>query len=477
MGNIFKSWVSRIPIRVRLTLWYVLLMSLVSFLFGWYLYVRLQYSLIQSIDVSLQVAVSQANVNLDDEDGQPAFQNTDHIAGVEAQLGKSGFAVRILSPEGKIQDGLGNYLNIPVRVPNSPGYITLFGNDISWRIYSQPIQLGYGHTVGWIQAAQSLWLVDEALDNMRNHLMLGVPLMLILAGIGGFFLSGKALKPIDRITRTAQTIGAGDLSRRIDYGGPEDEVGRLVCTFNHMLDRLQEAFIKERRFTADAAHELRTPLTVLKGQIGVTLNRHHSPSEYESTLKNLEQQVDRLIRLSNDLLLLSRIDQGYILRELTILNISDLLAATIEQIQPLAKSNGLVINASIPSGITVSGDMDQLIRLFLNLLDNAVKYTPSGGRILVTAKREDENVMIEVQDTGMGIKAEHITHLFDRFYRVVTDRSRETGGAGLGLSIAYEIARNHDGDLKIRSEHGNGTTFIVRLPLHLHDTSPHQYDR
>jgi heavy metal sensor kinase len=473
----FNPWTRRLPIRVRLTLWYVLLMGLVSLLFGWFLYVSLQHSLMQSIDVSLEAVVSQAAANFDDEDERPAFQNTEHMTGITNRLGKSGFAVRILSPEGRIQDGLGVYGEVPVRVPPSQGYTTLSENDTSWRVYSQPVQRRNGRITGWLQAARSLWFVDEALDNMRNHLMLGVPIMLIMAGIGGFFLSGKALRPIDRITRTAQAIGAGDLSRRIDFGGPEDEVGRLVGTFNHMLDRLQETFANERRFTSDAAHELRTPLTALKGQIGVALNRLRTASEYENTLKNLEQQVDRLIRLSNDLLLLSRIEGGYLSRESTTLNISDLLAATVEQIQPLAKAKELAIETEITPGIPVCGDMDQLIRLFMNLLDNAVKYTPAGGRIMVSAGREGANVIIALHNTGEEIPAEHIPHLFDRFYRVVSDRSRETGGAGLGLSIAYEIARRHEGDIKIRSERANGTAFIVRLPVRPCSTKEHHGGR
>jgi len=467
MSNANQPGSLHIPLRVRLTLWYVLLMGLTFALFGSYLYVQLQRSLIAQVDTALQATASQALMNVGNEDGHPVFQDIGDMPATMRRLSQSSFAVRVLAPDGVVWDGLGDYAAVPVWLPTHAGYATQSGQETDWRIYSREIRTQDGRVMGWLQAAQSLATVQEALENLRVQLLLGLPLVLFLAGVGGFFLANRALRPIDDITRTARAIGASDLARRLDYQGPLDEVGRLANTFDRMLDRLQRAFVRERHFTADAAHELRTPLTVLKGHIGVTLGRPRSPADYEHTLRDLEREVDRLIRLSTDLLFLSRLDQGRLPWQPEVLDLGELLTAVVEQVQPLAKEKGLVLTTTIASDLSVEGDADQLIRLFLNLLDNAIKYTPAGGQITVQAQCDRTGIDIAVHDTGPGIPPQDIPHLFERFYRVDADRSRKTGGAGLGLAIAYEIARWHNGTLNAQSEPGQGTTFTVRLPVRL----------
>jgi len=467
MSRFNQRGARHISLRVRLTLWYVLLMGLTFALVGSYLYVRLQRSLIAQVDAALRATASQASMNVGDEDGHPVFQDVGDIPATVRRLSRPSFAVRILGPDGVVRDGLGDYAFVPTGFPAHPGYVTRPGPEGAWRIYSQEIRSQDGQIMGWLQAAQSLAAVQEALENLRVQLLLGLPLVLFLAGAGGFFLANRALRPIDDITRTAQAIGASDLSRRLDYRGPLDEVGRLANTFDRMLDRLQEAFSRERRFTADAAHELRTPLAVLKGHIGVTLGRPRAPATYERTLRDLEREVDRLIRLTTDLLFLSRLDQGRLLWQPERLALGELLTAVVEQVQPLAGEKGLTLTTVIAPDLDVEGDADHLIRLFLNLLDNAIKYTPAGGEITVAAERHGAGIDVVVHDTGPGIPPEDIPHLFERFYRVDADRSRKSGGAGLGLAIAYEIARSHNGDLSARSEPGQGTTFTVYLPAHL----------
>jgi signal transduction histidine kinase len=234
-----------------------------------------------------------------------------------------------------------------------------------------------------------------------------------------------------------------------------------------MLNRLQSAFDRERRFTADAAHELRTPLTALKGRMGVTLSQPRQAAEYGESLQEMEHQVDRLIRLSSDLLFIARLDQGQVKRRQDPIGLDDLLAAVVEQLRPLAEAKAISLPEPDTRGLTVPGDMDLMIRLFLNLLDNAIKFTPPGGRVWVEALRFGEQVTIAIRDTGPGIPAEHQAHLFERFYRVGGDRSRTDGqgGAGLGLAIAHEIARAQGGSLTVESTIGEGTTFFVKLPL------------
>lgn len=450
-------------LRVRLTLWYVLLLGLSLFTFAAYLYVQVQRGLIAQVDQALQVAVSQAAATVDEEDGQPAFQDTEHSLTVERRLVQSGFAVRLLAPDGSVWQSFGD--EVPGRGPQAAGYLTIGSGAERWRTYTQPVQAPGGRMLGWLQAAQSLSQSDRAIGSLRAQVLLGLPLILVLAGLGGLLLADRALRPVDRISRTAQSIEGSDLTRRIKYQGPPDEVGRLATTFDQMLDRLEAAFARERRFTADAAHELRTPLAALKGRIGVTLSRVRSGDDYVATLHDLECEVDRLIRLSTDLLVLARLDQDGQLWEREGLAVGDLLHAIVEQLQPLATAKQLQCILHVPSDVMVYGASDHLIRLFLNLTDNAIKYTPPGGRVTLEAHATGAETCVTISDTGPGIAPEHLPRLFERFYRGAADRSRASGGAGLGLPIAYEIARRHGGTLEVESAVGRGTSFIVRLPL------------
>jgi heavy metal sensor kinase len=335
----------------------------------------------------------------------------------------------------------------------------------NWRIYSQPILDSKGQAIGWVQAAQALDSVNETVRGLRDQLLLGIPLLIIFAGLGGYFLAGRALRPIDQITKTAQGITAQDLSKRIDYHGSMDELGRLAQTFDQMLARLQSSFERERRFTSDTAHELRTPLTVLKGQIDVTLSRARSTSEYENKLRELSTHVDRLIRLSNALLFLSRSDQNQLVFEPVSVNLRDLLEVLVEQFRLLAQEKSLKLTAMIPDSLTVYGDGDHLIRLFINILENALKYTPPDGQITITTLEGPAYTVITIHNTGPGISREHLPHLFERFYRVDADRSSRTGGSGLGLAIAHEIVNRHGGKIEAQSSPGQGVTISVRLPL------------
>jgi heavy metal sensor kinase len=452
-------------LRMRLTVWYLLLLGLALILFSAYVYFRLEHSLLAQIDSTLQVAASQALANLDTEDGRPAFQDREGSLAVAGRPGQAGLAIRVIAPDGTVWDGLGDYGAVPAWVPQAAGYVSLTGGETRWRLYGQWIKALDGRLIGWLQVGQPLASLEETLRDLRLQLMLGVPLLLFVAGWGGLFLADRALRPIDRIIRTAQTIDSSDLSQRIAYQGPADEVGRLATTFDRMLDRLEGAFERERRFAADASHELRTPLTALKGRIGVTLSRRRTNAEYESALQDLEHEVDRLIRLSTDLLFLVRLDQRRLPWEPGRVELSHLLQAIVEQVEPLAERKGLILTAEIPPDISLRGDADHLIRLFLNLLANAVRYTPRGGRVAVLAQEEEGRVRVSVSDTGPGISPEHLPHLFERFYRTETARSRDDGGAGLGLAIAYEIARWHGGTLEVESAPGHGTTFTVQLPV------------
>jgi heavy metal sensor kinase len=320
-----------------------------------------------------------------------------------------------------------------------------------------------GRVVGALQVGLSTGDVEETLWTLLKVLLALAPALLVLASGGGLFLANRALAPIDRITRTAQRISAENLSGRIGLHGPDDEVGRLAWTFDAMLARLQEAFERQRRFTADASHELRTPLTAILGQIDVALDRPREAATYRATLTTMREQAQRLARLVGDLLFLARADAQSAPLVVEAIDMDALLQAVVAQLEPLAAARDQRLElTSVP--LKVNGNEDDLIRLFLNLLDNAIRYTPPGGRIALSCGCDRGEVVIRLRDSGPGIAPEHLPRLFDRFYRADRGRSRTHGGSGLGLAIAQSIAHTHGGRIAVESNVGQGSTFIVTLP-------------
>jgi len=450
--------------RIRLTAWYIILFGLSMIFFDIYLYIRFQHSLLSQLDTTLQIAAAEAFMEVLEVDGNPTLRIIKQSEKITHRFAAAGFVVQLVSPQGEIWGGIGKYQDLPRMIEIKPGYTNVTVDNKTWRVYTQ--SLGLSPTTGWLQVAQSLKPISTASENLLALILFSCPLILLFAAFGGLFLSERALRPIDRIISTAQAIGPDDFTQRINYQGSVDEVGRLAVTIDRMLDRLQAAFENERRFTADASHELRTPLTVIKGQIGVTLSRGRTVEEYEITLQQLEGEVDRLIRLANGLLFLTRLDQSESEYQLSLNNfdLSDLLEVLIEQIYPLAEVKNINISASIEPSLDITGNSDHLISLFLNLLDNAIKYTPSEGNIRVKAYLEKEQVTINIMNTGKGIAAADLPHLFKRFYRAESDRSGNRGGSGLGLAIAYEIVRLHGGTIHVTSQPNQITTFTVELP-------------
>jgi signal transduction histidine kinase len=467
------SWRS---LRFRLVGWYLVLLLFTLIIFSIYIFFQFRDLQQAQQDATLQAAASNAQGLIDrgppnnpgSNNIAPHFRNFPGTQGPIQDLNHGNIQVRLLSRDGTVTDSLGNSVSdLPVNIPNGPGFTTISTSDnVQWRIFTQP--LGFpGNNVGWLQVAQPVTLLNAEFGGLFTPILLGALMALVLAMLGGLFLANRALTPIDRVTRTAQAISTRDLSRRINYHGPEDEIGRLAKTLDLMLDRLEKGFEQERRFTSDASHELRTPLTALKGRLEVTLSRTRSEQEYQQTLADLSQEVDRLVRLSNSLLYLARLDQSNQTWEAETLNLSDLLDSIVDSMQGVAALKQIELRSDIPPDLHVQGNLDQLTRLFLNLVDNAIKYTAEDGQVAVRLEKNDKTKMVcvSVADTGEGIAPEHIPHLFERFYRAQSDRASTSGGAGLGLAIAYEIARQHNGTLEVESQLGKGTIFRVRLPL------------
>ena len=455
---------SQLPLQWRLTLWYLLTLGGILLLFATFLYFQLRHNLLNQLDTALQLVASQAVINVDREGDRLAFQNIENQLNGGSSLNDD-FVIYLLASDGAIWEKTGQMAGVTAVYPGQPGFITTTTGDDHWRVFNQAINAE--NVTGWLQIIGNLDPINDTLDRLLALILLGGPLVLLLSGAGGYFLAKRALHPIDRMTQTAQIISVNDLNQRIKYQGPVDAVGRLAQTFDTMLDRLQTAFERQRRFTGDAAHELRTPLAALKGRIGVTLSQPRQPEMYVETLQEMEGQVDRLVRLSNDLLFIARLEQGQMARRLEWIDVADFLAAVVDQIRPLAAAKSITLTETIPGGLRLRGDMDLLIRLFLNLLDNAVKYTPENGRVAIRAVQHKAALQVIITDSGPGIAAEHLPHLFERFYRVENARSRidpNGGGAGLGLAIAYEIARAHGGTLQVASYPDQGTAFTAEFP-------------
>jgi heavy metal sensor kinase len=335
--------------------------------------------------------------------------------------------------------------------------------DENFRVHTLPLEKN-GRVSGVLEVGESQGDIADTLRTLLLILAIAYPATLALASFGGVFLAGRALAPIDRITQQARRISAEDLGKRLDLQLPDDEVGRLARTFDDMIARLDEAFRRQRQFTADASHELRTPLTAMKGQIEVALSKPREAASYQKVLQAVNEDVERMIRLVGSLLTLARADAGQLPLARESIEVADLVRAAVEQVRPLAEERGIVLSAELGPAVALRADEDLLLQLLLNLLDNAIKYTEPGGEAIAGWRLAGQQVELWVRDSGAGISVQDLPHLFDRFYRVDKGRSRADGGAGLGLAISRWIAEAHGGSISVQSAPSEGTTFTVRLP-------------
>jgi heavy metal sensor kinase len=303
-----------------------------------------------------------------------------------------------------------------------------------------------------------------ALARLRAVLAAGSLLGVAAALVGGWLLSGAVLHPVDRLTRTARSISAGVLDQRLRLQGPDDELHRLADAFDEMLDRLQQAFDRERQFTADAAHELRTPLTVLQGEIEVALRRPRSDEEYRRILHTLQEAVGRLSRLVADLLVLARAEAGAEILRRQEVAVAPLLRLVAESVQPKATAQQVTFTVHAPKDLATTVDQDRLFQALVNIVDNALAHTSAGGEIELGADTEGDGIRIWVADNGEGIPPEHLPHIFQRFYRADAHRSRDSGGSGLGLAITKWIVEAHGGRITVDSQPGQRTEFTLHFP-------------
>jgi len=453
----------RLSLRVKIVVWNTLLLFAFCFGLGIFFYKTLQHNLYVTLDRELASAASQLAATVDVQNGQPSLPE-------EPDLLPSNTVITIYDRAGKTvlattQPGWAAiFKSTPPPIQQQSRFQTLRSNDGTlWRILYKPIT-DSGHVIGILQVARSESEIASTLAQLLNLMLLTIPVALVLATTGGFFLANRALKPVDEITRTAARISTNDLAIRL-HVLRNDEIGRLATTFNSMLDRLQAAFQRQKQFTADASHELRTPLATLIATADIALESPRSVQGYKQVISSMRNDAQRMSALVNDLLTLARVDAGQEQLTLEKLDFSLLVQDTADSLRSLAVQKGIALLCDITPSLFISGDQLYLTRLVINIIDNAIKYTPPGGTVRVTVATIAKRLCLTVSDSGPGIAPEHLPHLFDRFYCADTARARAQGGAGLGLAICKWIVEAHHGDIAVSSQPGHGTTFTIRLPL------------
>lgn len=475
-------------IRLRLTLWYTALLGLTLLVFDVLLYTGLQNAMVADISRNLQQQSTRAAAIIEQSGDPMATLQWQQQPLVSPTVFASQVYAQILDPSGVVQHRSENLLRMEELLPISPrtlqlnlggetGYYVLTQRNTPIYVLSRPLRNGSGRVVGILQVGQSLADMNSTLVRVRTFLTVGSILAMVVAAAGGTFVARTTLRPIDEITGTARRIGRTQhLAERIAIEDRGDEVSRLADTFNEMLARLDRLFQTQQRLIADVSHELRTPLTTIRGNLDL-LKRGaiDDPELRDEALHEIESEVDRMSRMVGDLLLLAQADAGLNLQRVPV-ELDTLLLEVFRQGQIIAQGH-VELRLGHEDQVLVLGDADRLRQLLLNLVDNAIKYTPAGGKVTISLFCNDDAppahdirtastrwVRIDVSDTGIGIAPEDLPYVFDRFFRSDRARTRKVGGSGLGLSIAQWIAEAHDGVITVVSEPGHGSTFTLWLP-------------
>jgi len=463
--NVFQN------IRVRLTLWYLLIVAILVTFFGMAAFILLSDSLSRrTIDPwEIQATI----VEQYPEESGYGFEITE-LTDVTSKLGigqsSNTVSIKAFTRDELLAmadtDGIIHFNN-----PNNTRFsinrnlLQIWEKTDARFIWFYFVPVGTRYDV--FVVSQSAYNVQQTLAVFKQGLLIAALITLILAGILGYFLVSRMLQPVQSITRIAREIEENNLSRRLKVEA-DDELGRLAKTLNQTFSRLEAAFSREREFTADASHELRTPLAIAQGEATLALKEERSREEYQKALESISRQLTRTSSLINRLLFLARSDDRLEL-VLTEIDLNRLLSETAQDARILCEPKVIALHCETPDttgDVKVKGDIVRLRELLLNLLENAVRYTPEGGIITLTIRQDDDFALISVSDTGIGISPEHLPRIFERFYRVDKSRSRTEGGAGLGLAICRRITEVHGGHIEVESIVGKGTIFTVFLPIY-----------
>ena len=456
--------------RLRITAWYLAFFALLFALFGVYLYGVLARALESRLDARLaSEAATAVGLFLDELDemkgdvskAAPEAVGEMHVRDSTIAILEGG---RVLSAgEGASGEGLRQVTALAGAHSESEFTLALpaLGRHGAHAVVRRTPAAGASFLIVSMGPLDSM-AADLAL--VRRVVLFGLPFLLGLAGLGGYLVATRSLAPLGWMAEQARRISGSNLDARLEIGDAAAELNMLAASFNELLGRLDQSFAAMKRFVADASHELRTPLAVIHGEADVALAHNRPAAEYRQSLAIILDESRRLSRLVDDLLNLARADAGRVRLETADFYFDDLVAECCRSVQTLAASRGITLECRPSEDVAFRGDEALLRRLVVNLLDNAIRYTPAGGRITASLEARGEEVCLRIADTGIGIPPEAAEHIFERFYRADKARSRAEGGFGLGLSIVKWIAESHRGAVAVSSRPEEGSTFTVTLP-------------
>ncbi|HEX4915988.1 MAG TPA: ATP-binding protein [Vicinamibacterales bacterium] len=469
MMTIFES------VRARLTLWYVTVLAAILVVSIAVIYLLLARALYTRIDDTLHAVVQIAHTSLTNDlnEGQDA---ADAARSTATELASRQTLLAIYDGRGRLLAEAGREDDIVIPLPPIAD-IPLHDDLMMTIVEADDLDDRHRLAIRWVEiagfeaefvivAGTSLESTDEELESLRGILVYLVPLSLIGAGIGGWFLAGRSLSPVVAMADQARQIGVANLSERLPVANPRDELGKLAETFNSLLARLEGSLIQQRQFMADASHELRTPLTTARTAATVALQQPtRNEADYRDTLAIIEQETTRLSRIVDDMFTLARADAGSYPVRARPMYLDEVVDAVVRAMRVVASTRNISITDSACRPAPFTGDEDLIRRLILNIVDNAVRYAPSGSAVRVALDLAGSHYALSVSDDGPGIAAEIRPRIFERFYRVDAARTHgKDGGAGLGLALARWIARVHGGDVDLAASSRAGSTFVITLP-------------
>jgi two-component system, OmpR family, sensor kinase len=463
-------------LRARVTSWYVGLLAVALLVFGVCLYLGFKHYLDETLEDSLEQEahyIGQTFVSGVEEKGLPWLsgelsesyppENDERYIRISRLNANDSYEILYQSEDAR---------NLPLANlhPKTPGYL----RDSRLRfesgprnerivLYSLPYKVASGKQY-LIETGAPHGRVEQLLRSLLEILLILTPLVLLGAAIGGYLLMSQPLKPVVDLTLTAERIGIGEMGERLPVVHTGDELERLSLSLNRMISRLEDALAHNRRFSADVSHELRTPLTILRGELEHVIEAlEPSPEVVESVGSSLEE-IERLAKIVESLLTISHLDSGGAGIEFNRFDLQEMVKTTADQMRLLAEEKHITLHNESSGPVYSIGDESRIKQVLVNLLDNAIKYSREGGHVITSVKTEDTHAVLSVRDDGVGIPADALPHIFERFFRADKARARGAAGAGLGLSIVQAICRAHGGTVSVTSNEGHGTTIEVRLP-------------
>lgn len=457
-------------IKLKFFTWLLLIFSVIFTGLNTFLYYKLKGFVLHQVDGKLKGTLHTISnlIILEDSLGQLDMElwELSHVATGEFSEKSSGHYYQIISEDGEIlvkSPSLtlaGKNLPILHTAKESLTTVTGFNNELI-RIAYSPIKVSSGKTL-IVEIGDSLADTHMLLNSFRNIIVVVLPITFLIAGLVSLFIISRALNPVNKLSSRISKITESNLNERIEEAGMVSELIPFVRSFNTMIGHMEEAFARQRRFLSDASHELRTPTTIIKGYCDVTLRKERSREEYKTTVEKIHNTVNRMCDIINRILVISRLDNKTLQIKCETIDLQEIIMDVLKLVEPASLEKGVKINLRERS-IKLEGNRESFIEVFTNILENAIKYNRPGGNVDIEMSEKDDQAIISIKDTGIGIPSDEIPRIFDRFYRVDASRG-QASGSGLGLSIAKAIVEVHGGKIEVDSIVGKGSIFTVYLP-------------